>query len=426
VNRPSGLLRVALTIAVLALAGASGSALTAPSVSAGGPIPLTGVVRISAGTDHACVTLEDRTARCWGDNAHGQLGDGTTQERHTAAVVRNPAGTGPLRGVVDISASHHVTCAVLRSGQARCWGANDRGQLGDGTTTERHLPVAVSNRKGTGPLIDVIAISSGGVQTCALLASTQVRCWGYGGYGLGNGSSEDRSRPVVVRTKEGGKPLTGVVGIGASSTMCGRLASDRMRCWGYDGNGQAGDGKDGAIVKWFPVSVRKPAGQPGPLADVRGIGVSGHVCAHVKGGRALCWGPQYFGILGNGSTDGERHRPVVVRNETGTGSLRDVAQIASRYRNTCARLANRQAVCWGSNEEGQLGDGSRYPESALPVRVMAAAGTPLTGIARVAVGSMFTCAALRDRTARCWGDNGSGRLGNDTTSDSSYPVTVLQ
>ena len=125
--------------------------------------------------------LGDGTARCWGNNWFGQLGDGTTTERHT------PVAVSGLSNAVAIAAGNYHTCAVLGDGTARCWGRNDYGQLGDGTTTERHTPVAVSG------LTNAVAVSAGGDHTCAVLSDGTARCWGDNSDGqLGDGTTADR------------------------------------------------------------------------------------------------------------------------------------------------------------------------------------------------------------------------------------------
>ena len=141
--------------------------------------PLTGVTAITAGYSHTCARLDDGTAACWGWNEYGQLGDGTTTDRSLPVAVRNPGNTGPLTGVTAISAGREHTCARLANGTAACWGANLYRALGDGTTTDRSLPVAVRNPGNTGPLTGVTAISAGGEHTCARLDGGTAACWGW-------------------------------------------------------------------------------------------------------------------------------------------------------------------------------------------------------------------------------------------------------
>ncbi len=142
---------------------------------------------VSVGGRHGCSLLFDGTVECWGVNTNGELGDGTTAGRNTAAAVPN------LVGVVGIAVGASHSCAWLGDGTARCWGANASGQLGDGTTSERHAPAPVQN------LTDVVAMAAGQAHTCAALADGSVRCWGANASGqLGDGTTANRLVPTLV------------------------------------------------------------------------------------------------------------------------------------------------------------------------------------------------------------------------------------
>ena len=396
------------------------------TVSPASAASLKGIASIVAGQGHACTRLTNGQARCWGSNHFGQVGDGSTDDRGSPVIVTNKLGTGPLKGVAKLSAGIAHTCAVLVNGQARCWGRNGTGQLGDGSDDDRPRPVAVSNVAGTGPLRKVIAIAAGGDHTCALLASHQVRCWGSNNDGeLGDGTQRMRQRPVVVKDPSGARPLTGVTQIDAGyEHTCARLGSGQVRCWGFESDGQLGDG--GADTSSpLPVAVRKATG-PGRLSDVRRVDLGEfYSCALLDSGRARCWGDNRSGQLGDGSTD-DRSRPVTVKDSTGSAPLADIAELAAGGESTCGRLENRRARCMGDDDDGQLGDGtaSDTARSLSWWSPMAAGRYP--GSAQMAVGSRFACARLTTGSARCWGDNSLGQLGDGSFADSLVPVTVIE
>jgi alpha-tubulin suppressor-like RCC1 family protein len=154
------------------------------------------VVAIAVGGEHTCALTNSGAVKCWGYNHYGQLGDGTTTESHAPVPVRRLP-----KGVVAISAGGYHTCALTKGGAAKCWGYNGYGQLGDGTHTDRHKPVQVHGLSG-----GVRSISAGTNEngdsvdhTCTLTRGGAVKCWGYNGYGqLGDGTQHNRSKPVPV------------------------------------------------------------------------------------------------------------------------------------------------------------------------------------------------------------------------------------
>ena len=162
---------------------------------------------------------------CWGINANGQLGDGSTVERHTAVLVAN------ITTATSVSASSSHTCATLADGTVQCWGGNANGQLGDGTTTNRLTPVLVSG------ITTATSVSAGAIHNCAMLADGTVQCWGGNGKGqLGDGTTTSSNIPVQVSN------ITTATSVSAGYEFnCATLAGDTVQCWGGNGNGQLGN-----------------------------------------------------------------------------------------------------------------------------------------------------------------------------------------
>ena len=386
------------------------------------PPPLTDVVQISAGSNHTCAVLTNGEARCWGSNDSGKLGDGTTQYASRPMVVLDPTGTGPLTGVVQIAAGGGHTCALLTNGQVRCWGNNYYGELGNGGFSPgvSALPVVVTNAQATGPLVDVVQVTAGNDHVCARLANGEARCWGSnssGQQGDGSGTGNRWPRPVVVSNPTGSGPLTDIVQIASGSHhTCARLTDGQSFCWGANWAGQLGDGASQDLQS-RPVAVSNPTGT-GPLTGVVQIAAGGsHTCARV-GRQARCWGNQF---VGDGTIEG-RTRPVVVLDPSGEGPLTNVAEVTAGSTNSCARLLSSEVRCWGY----QVGDGTAN-ERVLPVTVSNPDGTgPLTDLAQISSGGSYTCARLTNGEARCWGTNDSGQLGTGIYgSDRTRPVTVI-
>ena len=336
--------------------GPSGDVGTAvPVFAVDGTGFLSSVRQVTAGGQHSCAVLLNNQARCWGDNTHGQLGSGGPSIDH-AAVVLNGPGTGPLTGVRSISAGSKHTCALLVSGQVRCWGFNNGGQLGDGTTTGRPRPVGVRSTNGIAPLTDAVQLSVGAHHACVRLSNGQARCWGVGEHGrIGDGTQIDRKRAVVVRNETGSAPLSGVrqLAVGVES-VCAVLTSGQVRCWGKNLNFQIGDGTQ--QDRFRPTVVRTDASGFPALAGVSRVAAGGfHACAVLTNGQARCWGEGTLGRLGTGLADNEPYAASVVAPGA-CCTIRNVTALSAGGTSSCARLANGQLRCWGHNEYGQVGD----------------------------------------------------------------------
>jgi hypothetical protein len=251
-----------------------------------------GIQSVASGGTHNCALVHNGSAFCWGDNNDGQLGDGTTNNSSTAVGVK-----GLPLNLAQIAAADDHTCAVLTNGTVDCWGLNNRGQLGDGTTNNSSTPVAVAGLTG------VVQIALGDAATCALTNAGSVECWGDNSFGeLGNGSTTDSHVPVQVSGLTGG-----VVAIAAGDAhVCATLFTGQVDCWGDNSAGNLGDGSTGGIST-TPVTVSGFIATPASI----GIGMGASSCALNTSQLAECWGFNGDGELGDGSTT-NRAAPVTV------------------------------------------------------------------------------------------------------------------
>jgi alpha-tubulin suppressor-like RCC1 family protein len=332
---------------------ADGSA-SASSASAAG-----GVIQLASGHNHSCVLLAGGRVRCWGSNADGQLGNGTTHRSMEPVAVM-----GLPDGVVAIAAGDAHTCAVLSSGAVQCWGNNSYGQLGGGSGISSLLPVRVAGLEG------VTAIQAGLRFTCALLADQSVRCWGNNDYGqLGNASTTSSSFPVAVAGLGGVTALTHFHG----SHVCALLADKSARCWGFNGRGQLGDGS--TANSSTPVAVQG-------MSNVAALSAGGGTTyALLDDGSVWSWGDNQRGELGDGSAVGHSATPVRV------AGLSNVVRVSAGASHACARLSDGSVACWG---------GGAAP---APAPVAGVAGATF-----IAAGRDRTCALLADGMVNCWGE----------------------
>ena len=353
-----------------------------------------GVVALEAGDQHTCAVTVGGGAQCWGWNSYGELGDGTRTSRDVAVDVVGLAG-----GIAALSADLWHTCALTGGSGVKCWGLNADGQLGDGTTTNRMTPVRV-----TGLTSGIAAVAAGARHTCALSAGGAVKCWGSGGSGkLGDGSLADHSAPVgVIGLSSGVRALAA-----GEEHSCAVTAGGGVKCWGYNGVGQLGDGT--RLNRLEPVDVVGLAS--GVVKLAAGYG---HTCALTDSGGMKCWGSGGHGQLGDG-TDASHGTPVDV-----TGLTSRVVAVATGGWHTCAVTAGGGARCWGWNSYGNLGDGTRT-DRWTPADVSGLS----SGVAELAAGQYHTCALLKSGGVKCWGNNADGELGaGDPEAQRRTPVDV--
>ena len=350
-------------------------------------------------------------AAAWGYNSYGQLGTDSTTNSSVPLAVNS---AGPLTGkrVSAISAGAHHTCAVA-DGQAFCWGSNGNGQLGNNTTINSSVPVAVN---ATGPLAGrtVTHIAAGRYHTCAV-ADGQAFCWGHNNYGqLGNNTTTESWVPVAVNATG---PLAGrtITDVTAGAYHSCAVADGKASCWGNNGYGQLGNNT--TFNAWIPVAVSTS----GPLAGRTVTGISAgiyHSCA-VADGMASCWGWNGYGQLGNTTTT-NAWAPVAV-STSGTLAGATVTEVAAGGHHSCA-VADGMASCWGWNGSGQLGNNTTIDLWA-PAAVSTSGTLAGATVTDIAAGGYHSC-VVADGKASCWGNNGYGQLGNNTTLNSTGPVAA--
>jgi uncharacterized repeat protein (TIGR01451 family) len=414
--------------------GNEGSAVPVQVVGVGGKGALTGVAGLASSGGNYCALLTSGEVDCWGFGQYGQLGNGqfyTTGNEGSAAPVQveGVGGSGLLTGVVRLASGRGLWgfCALLTSGGVDCWGNDEFGQLGNGTYDRSApygsaVPDKVEGVGGTGTLTGISSLSDNYGTNCAILTSGGLDCWGAGWVGTGGFPT-----PVPVEGVGGKGTLTGVASLTASLgdatfvSLCATLTSGDVDCWGWGQDGELGNGVFYSFGDAAPVQV-EGVGGTGVLTGVASLSDTGDgFCALLTSGGVDCWGAGTNGQLGNGGFSNSAV-PVRVEGSGGTGTLAGVAGITGSWNGLtyCARLTSGGVDCWGSGEQGELGNGQFYATSpngsAVPVEVEGAKGSGTLGhVAGLTVedyDETSYCARLTSTAVDCWGSGQYGQLGD--------------
>jgi alpha-tubulin suppressor-like RCC1 family protein len=391
----AGRVRTVLTVAIVLGFGL----LSRPAAA---QVELRDVTTIASGEFHSCAITSRGGVKCWGSNDFGQLGDGTTAQRLLSVDV---PGLGARATAIAAGGTH--SCALTTDGAVKCWGGNDYGQLGDNSTARRTSPVAVSGLQA-----GVVAISAGRFHTCALTSSGAAKCWGQAQHGqLGNGSYTSARTPVDVATLESG---VSSIAAGAYHT-CALTTAGAAKCWGNNSNGQVGNNRTSDFLNGIASDPARPVDVSGLGSGVAAITAGWtHTCAATTAGAVKCWGNNRYGQVGD--TSSQRLVPVAV-----AGLDSGVAALSAGWNHTCALGTGGAVLCLGVNTEGEFGDGTFVDARAAPAQVSGLA----SGVSMIASGGYHGCALKAHGIVECWGWNLHGELGNGVSVQRLAPVNVV-
>jgi alpha-tubulin suppressor-like RCC1 family protein len=361
---------------------------------------------LAAGARFTCARASDGSVSCWGANDGGQLGDGTTSARAVPGSVALPGRA------TAIGAGVTHACAVLEGGAVRCWGSNAAGQI-SGTPAAAPSLAAAATPVTSG----AVAVVAGASHTCALLEAGAVRCWG------------------APAQAGGGVP----VAVGATAVAAGRdhtcaVVGGAVLCWGENDGGELGNGGTAASVA--PVSA-------GGIGGIQLLAAgSGQTCAATgtSNGQELddairCWGDSLGDSLGGLVPNAfgfasPQPSPEIPRKDAGRSTIdHEVGLVAVGRKHVCVRDRAEAVECFGANDSGQLGGTPTGPTEAvtvqlrLPIEVPPAPTPPIASA--IAAGADHTCAIVRGGRLRCWGANESGQLGNGSTENPAGVVEPL-
>ena len=376
--------------------------------------------KLALGREHGCALTSEGGVKCWGKGDHGRLGnDASDPQDYPVSVVDGDGSTSSLTGVVQITSGDAHTCALTSQGEVKCWGTADLNKLGDGSTSgHRDHPVSVV--EGDSNLGGIVQISAGYDHTCALTGGGEVKCWGQ-----------------EVNSKLGNAPsLTGMVQVSAGYRhTCAVTEEAKVKCWGYRANGRLGNRSTSDGETLYPVLVQDETGVLKGVVQVSAG--TNHSCALLNDFRIKCWGYNYQGQLGvhNRAPIERDHAGAIGQNPESFGKA---ISIKAGRALTCALLVDGQVKCWGFNSDKgtELGRSTPYPHDHNPGFVVSEDGTgSLSGVVQIALGNLtrsiynnygYGCALNSIGGLRCWGAGASGQLLNGATRRRRFtPVVAL-
>lgn len=353
--------------------------------------------KVVSNGDSSCAILNDNSLKCWGLNDKGQLGIGTTQLETLPVAVNLGVG----KTAKDLFLGGSSFCSILNDNSLKCWGANDGGQLGVGNFTNQLQPALVN--LGSGRTVKKLAMtSSASVNThCAILDNDSLKCWGSNNQGqIGDGSTTPRTTPYLVDLGAGNTAkdihlLVNNEGDQGVST-CAILQDDSLKCWGYNIHGKLGVGD--TVNKTSPTVVNLGIGR-----TIKSLhnNPSYATCAILDDNSVKCWGQNNKGQLATGNTTSSTS-PV-------DSLLTGVKSLHSNSTNVnCAIMNDDSMRCWGTGTTGALGRGNYNAIVSTPGKVNVGG---LRTVKKVKIGLSTTCIILDNDTLKCSGDNSFGTLG---------------
>jgi alpha-tubulin suppressor-like RCC1 family protein len=355
---------------------------------------------LALGFNHGCARTPSGTVKCWGDNGAGQLGDGIPFDQATRPQqAPTPQAVPNVANVVDISSGLSHTCVAMKDGTVSCWGLNTFGQLGDGTQNRSSSPVQVQG------LTDAVSVTCGESFSCAIKHDKTVACWGadYSGQ-LGDGVKADHRLTVAVVPN-----LANVVSLAAARDhVCALVDGGDVMCWGTNESGQLGIGSTAESLA------------PTKLISLSGIGqvaaAARFSCAREVSGKVWCWGSNESGELGTGAPNADPNpSPALVP------AIDDATFLWTGFEHACVVHKAGAISCWGADGSGQIGNGAP-PDASIPTPTTVT-GLPSTAL-RVWTGGDRSCAIVNDGRGFCWGSNNLGELGNGTTDPAPQAVAM--
>jgi len=356
---------------------------------------------IALGSGLSCGVTTSHAAYCWGKNESGQGGNGSTISSGLPTLV------SLTDQIVAVSAAEASVCALTTTGSVSCWGVVPDGQA---APTTRATPSRVVSP------VQFVSLTVGGAFACGLDKDGLAYCWGANGFGqLGIGDTLPRSAPVAVVNRLKFTSLSA-----GYAHVCGTIAGGTTYCWGDNSFLESGISTRGVTKLLQPTPIETTV----PMTSVTaGTTFS---CAIAQGGLAYCWGGNFAAQLGDG-TQKSRATPAPV-----AGGLHFTALAATRSNSfaahACGITTGRVTYCWGANSQGETGGPAET--TCISASIAAVCNTlpvvvrTLGSTLAVDVGTAHSCAITAAGSMACWGDNSFGEIGDGTNVLQTKPFTL--
>jgi len=380
-----------------------------------------------------CAVQADGGLKCWGLNNYGQGGQAHANWMPSATSVIGINGSSDATTAVGVTCGSLHTCALMKTGAAKCWGYGSYRQIGNGKTVQKTFinDTFVLSIDGTTDAARAVSLGAGDTHTCAAMLDGTVKCWGsnikaeltpaYTG-------PKDPTSVIGIANSPEAAPDTAVAVATGFRVSLALLEDGTVKCWGYNTFGQCGtplppnnivyhgSNQNSGIGVKYPSFVQDVAG--GNLQGVKLL-VTGakslHACAALETGAAMCWGKNDKGQLGSPTVDLDMSHAAVA-----VPGVSHVSSMCVGDAHTCATMSGGGVKCWGMNNYGQLGNNSTL-DSHVPVDVIG-----IKSAVDIACGWQTTCAQLVDGSMSCWGGNDQGQIVfyRGSSYASSTPVAI--
>eukprot|EP00551_Chaetoceros_affinis_P006769 CAMPEP_0203676422 /NCGR_PEP_ID=MMETSP0090-20130426/24478_1 /ASSEMBLY_ACC=CAM_ASM_001088 /TAXON_ID=426623 /ORGANISM="Chaetoceros affinis, Strain CCMP159" /LENGTH=443 /DNA_ID=CAMNT_0050542961 /DNA_START=40 /DNA_END=1371 /DNA_ORIENTATION=+ len=377
-------------------------------------VDTTFATQLSGGGGHSCVVDNDNNLKCWGYNKYGQLGDGTTVCKNTPTLIA--LGTSVATNATQIALGGMHSCAIDNLNKLLCWGANRAGQLGDGTNENKNVPTVISLGHDS---TYATQIALGGSHSCSIDSLGNLLCWGSNAYGqLGDGTGHSKNIPTII-------PLGGdatYIDTYPTQIALGNMHScaidnlNSLLCWGDNWYGQLGDGT--YDERKVPTVISLGDNADATFATKIALGAD-HSCTINNKNSLKCWGDNMAGQLGDGTYDENRNTPTTIY--LGDDDTTYATHIALGNIHSCAIDNLNELQCWGNNFFGQLGDGTN---NSTNTPTIISVGDNPASLRVLGLGDNHSCIIDDLNNLLCWGSNYEGQLGDGTNDSKNTPTSI--